>query len=272
MKYIKMLMVSAVLTAALAGCATQTGATEDYIGTDAAAALALQESGIAEADAVMKRTDLDTKNGIAYYEVEFTADGYEYEYDIDAITGVVIESKSEAVKEGTQTSTQTDTQTAGTSNQSATAASGGTITEDDAKEIALSHAGLSSDEATFVKTKFERDDGRLKYEVEFYSSDYKEYDYEIDAETGEIISYDQDAEYYEGKTSDTKITADEAKNIALAQVSGATLDDIYEFETDYDDGRLEYEGTIYYSGMEYEFTIDGYSGAIRSWEAEPIKD
>ena len=169
MKYIKMLMVSAVLTAALAGCATQTGATEDYIGTDAAAALALQESGIAEADAVMKRTDLDTKNGIAYYEVEFTADGYEYEYDIDAITGVVIESKSEAVKEGTQTSTQT----AGTSNQSATAASGGTITEDDAKEIALSHAGLSSDEATFVKTKFERDDGRLKYEVEFYSSDYK---------------------------------------------------------------------------------------------------
>lgn len=272
MKYIKMLMVSAVLTAALAGCATQTGATEDYIGTDAAAALALQESGIAEADAVMKRTDLDTKNGIAYYEVEFTADGYEYKYDIDAITGVVIESKSEAVKEGTQTSTQTDTQTAGTSNQSATAASGGTITEDDAKEIALSHAGLSSDEATFVKTKFERDDGRLKYEVEFYSSDYKEYDYEIDAETGEIISYDQDAEYYDGKTSDTKITADEAKNIALAQVSGATLDDIYEFETDYDDGRLEYEGTIYYSGMEYEFTIDGYSGAIRSWEAEPIKD
>lgn len=270
MKYIKMLMVSAVLTAALAGCATQTGTTEDYIGTDAAAALALQESGIAEADAVMKRTDLDTKNGIAYYEVEFTSDGYEYEYDIDAITGVVIESKSEAVKDGAQT--QTDTQTAETSNQSATAASGEKITEADAKEIALSHAGLSSDEATFVKTKFERDDGRLKYEVEFYSSDYKEYDYEIDAETGEIISYDQDAEYYDGKTSDTKITADEAKNIALAQVSGATLDDIYEFETDYDDGRLEYEGTIYYSGMEYEFTIDGYSGAIRSWEAEPIKD
>lgn len=265
-------MVSAVLTAALAGCATQTGTTEDYIGTDAAAALALQESGIAEADAVMKRTDLDTKNGIAYYEVEFTADGYEYEYDIDAITGVVIESKSEAVKDGVQTNTQTNAPTNTDNNTQTTAASSGTITEDDAKEIALSHAGLSSDEATFVKTKFERDDGRLKYEVEFYSSDYKEYDYEIDAETGEIISYDQDAEYYDGSTSDTKITADEAKNIALAQVSGATLNDIYEFETDYDDGRLEYEGTIYYSGMEYEFTIDGYSGAIRSWEAEPIKD
>ena len=37
---------------------------------------------------------------------------------------------------------------------------------------------------------------------------------------------------------------------------------------DRDDGRLEYEGTIYYDGMEYEFTIDGYSGAVRDWEAE----
>lgn len=35
-----------------------------------------------------------------------------------------------------------------------------------------------------------------------------------------------------------------------------------------DDGRLEYEGTIYYNGVEYEFSIDGYSGAIRSWEVD----
>ena len=51
---------------------------------------------------------------------------------------------------------------------------------------------------------------------------------------------------------------------------GASVNDIWEFEMDMDDGRLEYEGTIYYSNMEYEFTIDGYSGAIRSWEAESI--
>ena len=49
---------------------------------------------------------------------------------------------------------------------------------------------------------------------------------------------------------------------------GATVDDIRGFETDYDDGRLEYEGRIIYDGIEYEFEIDGYSGAIRSWEAE----
>ncbi len=68
--------------------------------------------------------------------------------------------------------------------------------------------------------------------------------------------------------STTAITADRAKEIALAEVPGATASDIYEFETDRDDGRLEYEGTIYYNGTEYDFTIDGYSGAIRGWDVE----
>ena len=68
------------------------------------------------------------------------------------------------------------------------------------------------------------------------------------------------------------ISQERAKEIALAQVPGAVLSDIREFETDYDDGRLEYEGKIFYGGMEYEFTIDGYSGAIREWEADSIYD
>ena len=53
---------------------------------------------------------------------------------------------------------------------------------------------------------------------------------------------------------------------------GADASHIYEVETDRDDGRLEYEGKIIYNGMEYEFTIDGYTGAIREWEAEPLWD
>ena len=68
--------------------------------------------------------------------------------------------------------------------------------------------------------------------------------------------------------SDAILDAILAKEIALAEVPGATASDIYEFETDRDDGRLEYEGTIYYNGTEYDFTIDGYSGAIRGWDVE----
>ena len=49
------------------------------------------------------------------------------------------------------------------------------------------------------------------------------------------------------------------------------MDDIREWEADYDDGRLEYEGKIYDADTEYEFTIDGYSGSIISWETEPLR-
>ena len=60
-----------------------------------------------------------------------------------------------------------------------------------------------------------------------------------------------------------------ARDVGLyRQVPGATAGNIAEFETDRDDGRIEYEGKIYYGGMEYEFEIDAYSGAFRKWECE----
>ena len=85
-----------------------------------------------------------------------------------------------------------------------------------------------------------------------------------------MVSYDYDAEDYAPPAASGAISAEEAKALALAQVPGASASDIREFETDRDDGRVEYEGKIVYGGMEYEFEIDGYSGAIRSWEAEPV--
>ena len=143
------------------------------------------------------------------------------------------------------------------------------ITEDDAKNAALAHAGLTADQVSFARAHQDWDDGRLVYDVEFYTADYQEYDYEIDALTGAVLSYDYDAEYYGGQSgTGTTITAEEAKAMALAKVPGATEADIWEFSTDRDDGRIEYEGEIIYDGMKYEFEIDGYSGTIRSWEAE----
>ena len=73
--------------------------------------------------------------------------------------------------------------------------SGSYIGEAKAKSIALSHAGLSEDQVTFVRVKLDRDDGRWEYEVEFYKGG-TEYDYEINATTGAILSYDYDAESY----------------------------------------------------------------------------
>ena len=64
---------------------------------------------------------------------------------------------------------------------------GNYIGEDAAKSAALEHAGLAENQIAGPRVKLERDDGRAEYEVEFYHGN-AEYDYEIDALTGEILS------------------------------------------------------------------------------------
>lgn len=258
-----------ILALALAGCAPQTAQAE-YIGIDAAKTIALEAAGVSESAAVFSTAGLDRQNGTDYYAVDFTANGRTYAYDIDAVTGVIIDSSEDQSQPAQATdggASADGANSSGTSSQSTDGSAA--ITEDQAREIALANAGLTAEEVTFLKTKLDRDDGRLVYDVEFYTADYTEYDYEIDAADGTVLSSDFDAEGYTAPAdSATAITADQAKEIALAEVPGATVDDIYEFELDRDDGRLEYEGAIWYDGTEYEFTIDGYSGAIRSWEAD----
>lgn len=262
-----------ILALALAGCAPQTAQAE-YIGIDAAKTIALEAAGVSESAAVFSTAGLDRQNGTDYYAVDFTANGRTYAYDIDAVTGVIIDSSegqsqpAQATDGGSSAESSADG-TNSSANASQSTDGSAAITEDQAREIALADAGLTAEEVTFLKTKLDRDDGRLVYDVEFYTADYTEYDYEIDAADGTVLSSDFDAEGYTAPAdSATAITADQAKEIALAEVPGATVDDIYEFELDRDDGRLEYEGAIWYDGTEYEFTIDGYSGAIRSWEAD----
>lgn len=64
------------------------------------------------------------------------------------------------------------------------------------------------------------------------------------------------------------IGVEQVKAIVLGRVPGATASDIYELEWEYDDGRLEYEGSLYYNGYEYEFEIDGATGNILKWEID----
>ena len=166
-----------------------------------------------------------------------------------------------------------------TNNSSQSAPTGG-VTLEQAKQTALQHAGKTASQVQFVKTQQDWEHGRQVYEIEFIVSSgtgYTEYDYEIDAATGKIVSYDYDAESYTPSQStntnaNVKISEATAKQTALARVSGATEKDIYEWKLDYDDSRPEYEGKIIYGGTEYEFTIDANTGAIIEWDMESIYD
>ncbi len=70
------------------------------------------------------------------------------------------------------------------------------ISEEKAREIALSHAGVNADQATFIKSHIDLDNGKKVYDVEFYTADGKEYDYEIDTASGNILDYDFDVENF----------------------------------------------------------------------------
>ena len=141
-----------------------------------------------------------------------------------------------------------------------------------AKKAAVESAGFTSEEVSFHSVELDQRNGIEYYDVEF-SADGKEYDYDIDALTGTVIgSETPDAKKEQSPTSNTHISEAEAKKIALAQIPGAAESDIQKWEIDYDDGRLEYEGSIWFEELEYDFEIDGYSGAIRDWEVESIYD
>ncbi len=71
-----------------------------------------------------------------------------------------------------------------------------TISENDAKKIALEHAGVNADQITFIHSNLEYDDGYQYYDVEFRGYKQEEYDYEIDPYTGKVLDFDYDAEHY----------------------------------------------------------------------------
>lgn len=70
-------------------------------------------------------------------------------------------------------------------------ASADVIGEEQAKEIALTHAQVNAADAQFEKVELDEDDGRQEYDIEFKVNG-EEYEYEIDAVTGEIISTELD--------------------------------------------------------------------------------
>ena len=65
------------------------------------------------------------------------------------------------------------------------------ITTEEAESIALNHAGFTKEEVTRLRTEFDFDDYVPHYDIEFHQ-DLWEYEYEINAETGAIISCEKD--------------------------------------------------------------------------------
>ena len=169
-----------------------------YIGVEAAKSAAFAHAGLDASQVTMGEVDFDYEDGRMVYELEFYANGAEYEYDIDASTGAVVKFSQEGGR--TQTSSSAGSGGAsgnvssGAGSGTAQSGAGGTATDigrEDALAAALNHAGVSQDQVYDLEVKREYDDGRLEYEIEFKTGGW-EYEYTISAADGAILDYERD--------------------------------------------------------------------------------
>ena len=185
------------------------------------------------------RTEFDFEQGHFIYDVEFTANGTEYGYWIQASDGSVVKKKIELIG-------------AGGSKTGITAA----ITQKDARKIALEDAGLTEAEVTISAEKLDTENGVAVYEVDFVKGNVK-YEYDINAMTGAVYSKSSESTaVYSTEAARSFIGVDRAKSIALghAGVSASSVS-FSKAKLDDDDGRGVYE-------------IDAHSGAILKASAD----
>ena len=232
------------------------------IGMGKGADIALSDAGLKENQVNDLTAKYRTENGLSFYTVTFTSGSYTYEYRLNAVDGSILQADRNAVTQETETGTTTGSQTTTTKK----------ITKAKAKSIALKHAGVSASKATFVKAKLGYEDGRRVYEIEFYSGN-TEYDYEILASNGKIISYDKDIENYKiprkNTSSSTYIGKAKAKSIALKDAGvSASSATFTKTKLDYEDGIRVYEIEFYTNSAEYEYEINAKTGKIRDMDVE----
>lgn len=217
-------------------------AKNDLIDQEAAENFALIDANVKKDDVSNMYSHLERDDGRYIYEVKFYAGDYEYEYEILAEDGAVLEKDRETVKKasasakpagakpasakpaednsaetkpaeadfadtkpaaGTSGTSKSSTSGAAAADSKKTAAnktsaagtpSGHYISLEKAKQIALDDAGYTEDQVRFSTAKFEDDDDEGEtYEIEFYFGNM-EYEYEIDAVTGEILDSSAETE------------------------------------------------------------------------------
>lgn len=198
-----------------------------------------------------------------------TVDGMaeEFDYEILVSDGKILKHERE-VKSGVTSATETKAEPS----KPSSTATGGYISVDDAKAAALAHAKLSADNVKFVKAKFDGNDIKPHYDIEFISGG-SEYDYEIEAVDGKVMEYEiERAGASSAADGGDFIGSAKAERIALDN-AGLAKSEVRKLKTELDsDGTIaHYDVEFVSGGFEYEYEINAKTGAIIASEKTEIK-
>ena len=155
-----------------------------------ALSIALKHAGLTEDQITRLHTQFGYDDGHPEYDVDFHHDGMEYDYEIHAESGKILHSEIEPADRIPENASKADAPAAAPAQAPAQSAEN-RLTSEQARDIALRHAGLTANDVKGLRVEFDYDDGRPEYDVDFRSGGY-EYEYEIHAETGDIITWDKE--------------------------------------------------------------------------------
>lgn len=140
---------------------------------DDALKIARENAGLTEKDIERSRIKLDYDDGILSYDVEFYARDKEYDYEINADSGEILQMDYEIERDF----------------QKSYGSAEAKVTIEEAAKIALGQASGATEKELRIKADY--DDGRLIYEGDILH-DNVEYEFEISAETGKIVSWESE--------------------------------------------------------------------------------
>lgn len=201
----KRLIVTTTLTLALLGLAAGCGGSD--IGEAKAKEIALQDAGVSESDISRFQSSKDRDDGKTLYEIQFASDNTEYEYEINAKDGEILNYSTESLnnngnsnaaangtdagqtQNNTQSNAQNNTQNSGQNNSGTTQNVNVQISEADAKAAALERVPGATEQD--LRMELDRDDGKYIYEGDIIYQQ-KEYEFEIDANTGNFLKWSEE--------------------------------------------------------------------------------
>ena len=235
--------------------------------------IALESLGLTRDQVRFDRSELDYERGVQVWEVEFRYENTEYNFEIDANTGEIlrqdVDREGPAKKPETTPSQPVETPV--------------TLTAEQAETIALESLGLTRDQVRFDRSELDYERGVQVWEVELRHEN-TEYDFEIDATTGEILKQKSEQEKpakqpetpavpeppaEPPKEETAELTEEEAVAIALNH-AGLTEEQVTRLrvEKDIDRGVTLYEIDFDHGGYEYEYEIRVSDGKILKQELD----
>lgn len=207
-------IVSIICLTLISGSIIVFAGPKSMIDIEKAKQLAIEDAKLEDKNTSYEKLQLNKQGLQQFYDIEFSQGEKQYKYKIDSQFGRIL-GKNSDVKDNIGEKIKTENPNQNSKKNSDFSKDNKSVENqiknnkkvenktknlhikneisiswEQAQNIALNHTGLNKDKVKITKSGQKKDGNKTIYEVEFYSNNI-EYEYEIDKNSGEIISFEK---------------------------------------------------------------------------------